>query len=192
MANNKRTVQDLAESMAKRHRYSKVMSESFIRGALSIIKGALEKENYVKVKGLGTFKLVTVNSRESVNVNTGERIEISEHQRLTFTPDKSLKERVNRPFEQFQTVVIEDDDLDLNHLHIDDIPDLTPQSEDDKVVSLVSDEEQSVEEENDCSSKVTSVPIGNDEDTVSLSAEKTNSITDSAEFVPSETSRTGK
>ena len=113
MANNKRTVQDLAESMAKRHRYSKVKSESFIRGALSIIKGALEKENYVKVKGLGTFKLVTVNSRESVNVNTGERIEISEHQRLTFTPDKSLKERVNRPFEQFQTVVIEDDDLDF-------------------------------------------------------------------------------
>ena len=110
MANNKRTVQDLAESMAKRHRYSKVKSESFIRGALSIIKGALEKENYVKVKGLGTFKLVTVNSRESVNVNTGERIEISEHQRLTFTPDKSLKERVNRPFEQFQTIVIEDDD----------------------------------------------------------------------------------
>ena len=118
MANNKRTVQDLAESMAKRHRYSKVKSERFIRGALSIIKGALEKENYVKVKGLGTFKLVTVNSRESVNVNTGERIEISEHQRLTFTPDKSLKERVNRPFEQFQTVVIEDDDLDLNHLKL--------------------------------------------------------------------------
>lgn len=192
MANNKRTVQDLAESMAKRHRYSKVKSESFIRGALSIIKGALEKENYVKVKGLGTFKLVTVNSRESVNVNTGERIEISEHQRLTFTPDKSLKERVNRPFEQFQTVVIEDDDLDLNHLHIDDILDVTPQPDDDKVVSLVSDEEQSVEEENDCSSKVTSVPISNDEDTVSLSAEEKNNVTDSAEFVRSETSGTGK
>ena len=80
----------------------------------------------------------------------------------------------------------------MNHLHIDDIPDLTPQSEDDKVVSLVSDEEQSVEEENDCSSKVTSVPIGNDEDTVSLSAEEKYNVTDSAEFVRSETSGTGK
>ncbi len=130
MANRKITVQDLAECMAVRHSYSKTKSENFIRCALSIIKESLEKDSYVKVKGLGTFKLVTVNSRESVNVNTGERIEISEHQRLTFTPDKSLKSRVNRPFEHFATVVIEDDNIDLNTLSV--VPDVEVVSTDEE------------------------------------------------------------
>ena len=106
MANNKRTVQDLAESMAKRHRYSKVKSESFIRGALSIIKGALEKENYVKVKGLGTFKVLQMEDRESVNVNTGERFIIEGHQKISFSPDPELKDRINKPFSAFETVEI--------------------------------------------------------------------------------------
>lgn len=116
MGNAKYTIQDWAEGFAKRSHLSRAKADSFLRTFFQLIKKGIEEDNFVKVKGLGTFKLVTVGSRESVDVNTGERIEIGEHQRLMFTPDKSLKERVNRPFEQFSTVTIEDDTLDLGAL----------------------------------------------------------------------------
>jgi hypothetical protein len=62
----------------------------------------------VKIKGLGTFKVIDVDARESVNVNTGERVTIDSHQKLTFTPDAAMKELVNKPFSQFETVVLND------------------------------------------------------------------------------------
>jgi nucleoid DNA-binding protein len=113
MANGKQTVQDWAEGLSRRSKISRAKSDSFLRAFFSLIKKGLAEENFVKIKGLGTFKLVPVSSRESIDVNTGQRIEIGEHQRLLFTPDKTMKERVNRPFEQFDTIVIEDDALDL-------------------------------------------------------------------------------
>lgn len=116
MGNTKFTIQDWAEGFAKRSRMSRAKADSFLRTFFNLIKKSIEDDNFVKIKGLGTFKLVTVGSRESVDVNTGERIEIGEHQRLIFTPDKTLKERVNRPFEQFATTVIDDDSLDLGTL----------------------------------------------------------------------------
>lgn len=63
-----------------------------------LIEEALVTEKYVKVKGLGTFKLTEVESRESVNVNTGERIEIQGHTKISFTPDSSMKDLINKPF----------------------------------------------------------------------------------------------
>ncbi len=111
MANEKATIQDLAERLAARNRCSRTRADMFLRKMFNQIKSGLATDSFVKVKGLGTFKLVTVNSRTSVDVNTGEKIEISEHQRLVFTPDNSLKERVNKPFEKFETVKIEDDDV---------------------------------------------------------------------------------
>ena len=109
MGNEKHTIQDLAAALSANNKLSRAKNEAFARAMFTLIRSELEKDGFVKVKGLGTFKIITVNSRESVDVNTGERIEISEHQRLSFVPDKLLKERVNRPFEAFETTIIEDD-----------------------------------------------------------------------------------
>ena len=68
----------------------------------------LQTDKIVKIKGLGTFKLVTVDSRESVDVNTGERIVIKEYTKINFTPDPILRDTINKPFAQFETVVLYD------------------------------------------------------------------------------------
>jgi hypothetical protein len=73
-----------------------------------IIQTNLEKDKVVKIKGLGTFKIIDVDDRESVNVNTGERVLIEGHNKITFTPDALMKELVNKPFSQFETVVLND------------------------------------------------------------------------------------
>ena len=74
-----------------------------------LIEEALEKDKYVKVqKGLGAFKLIDVESRESVNVNTGERFEIQGHTKVSFTPEPALKDLINKPFSHFETVVLND------------------------------------------------------------------------------------
>lgn len=75
---------------------------------MQIMKG-LEEERYVKVKGLGVFKLIDVESRRSVDVNTKEYIEIPEHRKITFTPESALKELINKPFAHFETIEIKSD-----------------------------------------------------------------------------------
>lgn len=106
---NKKNMIDFAESLSALSGKSKTFSASFIRSFFDLIKNTLYEDSYVKIKGFGTFKLITVNGRESVNVNTGERIEIGEHLRLSFVPDKQLAQRVNRPFENFTTLILDDE-----------------------------------------------------------------------------------
>ena len=101
---NKITISDLAEGLAKRKHITRKAAEQFIRTIFETIKDHLLEGEPVKIKGLGTFKLITVNSRESVNVHTGERIVIDSHPKITFTPEKALSDRVNRPFADFETV----------------------------------------------------------------------------------------
>lgn len=107
---NKITLRDLTEALVVKNGGTKSFSESFIRNFFDLIKLNLDKDNYVKVKGLGTFKLMTMSERESVDVNTGDRIEIPEYSRVVFTSDKSLSQRINRPFENFSTVIIDGDE----------------------------------------------------------------------------------
>ena len=87
---------------------SKKDAELFVRSLFDLIEEALATEKYVKVKGFGTFKLTEVDSRESVNVNTGERIEIQGHTKVSFTPDTTMKDLINKPFAHFETVVLND------------------------------------------------------------------------------------
>lgn len=105
---NKITIIDLAEGLAKRKHIQRKDAELFIRTVFETIQERLLEGDPVKVKGLGTFKLITVNSRESVNVQTGERIVIDSHAKVSFTPDKALSDRVNRPFADFETVALND------------------------------------------------------------------------------------
>lgn len=113
MAKNKITLQALSDMMASNGACSKTTSEAFVRNFFSVLKEALQKDNIIKIKGFGTFKLVVVAARESVNVNTGERVSIAEYNKITFTPDKALKERVNKPFAQFDTIPVDDEDIEI-------------------------------------------------------------------------------
>lgn len=106
---NKLQMQDLAEAVVKSTNCSKKNADTFIRTMFDMIEEFLETDEYVKIKGLGTFKLIMVGKRESINVNTGERFEIDGHSKVTFTPDSNIKELINKPFAQFQSVVINDE-----------------------------------------------------------------------------------
>ena len=104
--NEKRSLQDLIDLLAEKHELSKKEAEAVVKGMFDLIEEALEREKYVKVKGLGTFKLTEVDRRESVDVNTGERIEIQGHTKVSFTPDTSMKDQINKPFAHFETVIL--------------------------------------------------------------------------------------
>jgi nucleoid DNA-binding protein len=103
---DKITIQDIIELLTEKHGMTKKDAETFVKGMFELIEEALATEKYVKVKGLGTFKLTEVGSRESVNVNTGERIEIQGHTKISFTPDTTMKDLINKPFAHFETVVL--------------------------------------------------------------------------------------
>ncbi len=106
--NNKITLPELVDLVAQATNSSKRVSELFLKELFATITQTLADGDSVKVKGLGTFKLTEVSPRKSVNVNTGEAIEIPGHNKLTFIADKELADAVNTPFAQFDTVVLDD------------------------------------------------------------------------------------
>lgn len=106
--NEKINIQELIQLLSDRLGVGAQDAESFIKEFFLLIESGLERDKYVKVKGLGTFKLIDVDNRESVDVNTGERIEIQGHTKISFTPENALKELVNRPFSHFEAVVLND------------------------------------------------------------------------------------
>ena len=99
---------ELAAVLSKRYGVNKKDATGFVTQMFDIIQQSLEQDKLVKIKGLGTFKIIDVDDRESVNVNTGERVLIEGHPKITFAPDALMKELVNKPFSQFETVVLND------------------------------------------------------------------------------------
>ena len=104
----KLTIQEIAAVLQQKNSFDKQEANTFVTTMFQIIQERLETDGIVKVKGFGTFKLVDVEARESVSVRTGERVVIDGHAKVTFTPDATMKELVNRPFSQFETVVLND------------------------------------------------------------------------------------
>lgn len=103
---SKISINDIADILVSKNGLEKNEAESFVTSIFDTLQDALERESIVKIKGLGTFKIIGVEARESVNVNTGERVVIERHGKVTFTPDNTMKELVNKPFSQFETVVL--------------------------------------------------------------------------------------
>ena len=101
-------ITDLALFLANKHGMKQKDAEKFISQMFDLLSEVLDEEKQVKVKGLGTFKVTSVKDRASVNVNTGERIIIEGRDKISFTPDASMKNLVNKPFAQFETVVLKD------------------------------------------------------------------------------------
>lgn len=149
---------ELAQRLADKHNIGKRNVSDFLNSFIDVIRENLASEGSVKIKGLGTFKVVKVKDRESVNVNTGERYIIYGHERLSFTPDSLMKELVNRPFSQFDTVELndgvvfedieEDKTEDVDETPIDDFAD-----ESDENVSPIDEdietESEEIQAEND-------------------------------------------
>ncbi len=104
--NDKLNIQNLIDLFAQKQGVPPKEVEEFVKTFFALIEEGLERDRYVKIKKWGTFKLIDVDSRESVDVNTGERIEIQGHTKVSFTPDSSLKEVINRPFAHFETVIL--------------------------------------------------------------------------------------
>lgn len=102
----KMTIQEIAKILIEKNKLSQKDANKFAAAMFEIIQQRLDSEGLVKVKGLGTFKMIRVEARESVSVRTGERVMIDSHAKVTFTPDATMKELVNKPFSQFDTVIL--------------------------------------------------------------------------------------
>lgn len=167
---------DLISLLAKGSNISVAKAELFTKSFFDLIIEGLEQDGIVKINGLGTFKVMDVASRGSVNVNTGEKIEIKGHKKLTFIPADALKDEVNQPFAMFEPVEVDDTYQ----------PDSTNETETDEVVETLAvitaetemsaveekdveeTEKAQVEEEPVAEAIVTEV-VGNNEETESLS-----------------------
>lgn len=107
--NNKISFPELVELLSKSTNASKKTCEAFLKSFFGAIEDALAAGETVKIKNLGVFKVAKVEARKSVHVNTGEEIEIPEHNKIIFTPDKSLADAVNGAFAEFETIELDDD-----------------------------------------------------------------------------------
>lgn len=106
---------DLSHVLVEKYQLSQNDANTFIVSFVEVLTNGLKSDKQVKIKGLGTFKVVSVSPRESVDVNTGERILIEGREKISFTPENSLRDRVNSPFELFDTVEV-DDHIDFSDI----------------------------------------------------------------------------
>lgn len=138
------SITDLAGVIAKQRKLSTKDVEKFISAMFLVVDKGLDADRLVKIKGLGTFKVTSVKPRESINVNTGTRVVIEGHDKVSFTPDTSMRDLINKPFAQFETVVLKDD-VDFSDIEHDN-------SDEEKRESVASNTEKEVQEEKTISS----------------------------------------
>ena len=146
--NNKITFPELVDTIAELTNTSKRVSELFLKELFAIVKEKLENGENVKIKGLGTFKVVEMASRKSVNVNSGEDMEIPAHRKVNFTPDKSLAEAINTPFEEFETIILDDDfsEEDIQELSLIEDEDIIDETETEETLVETDTVEEIVQE----------------------------------------------
>lgn len=143
--NNRLTIQDLAGLLAECTGKDRKSTELFLREFIAVISEGVCTDKIVKVKGLGTFKVILVEKRESIHVNTGERFLIPQHYKFSFLPDKDLRELVNKPFSFFETTELSDnvDFSDIDEQEQEDEKD----SDDESVEELMPEREEPIAEE---------------------------------------------
>lgn len=162
-------IKDLARFLVEKHGIKLGDAELFISLMTEIINEGVHRERQVKIKGLGTFKLTSVSSRESIDVNTGERIVIEGRDKLSFAPDNAMKELVNQPFSQFETIVV-NDGVELEDEYKEQVEETAPAEEKKEIV-----EEKAVEEiEFPCEEPVEPIAVVSEmsDETMSLREEK--------------------
>lgn len=144
--NNRLAIQDLAGLLAEYTGKDKNSSERFLREFIAVVSEGVYTDKLVKVKGLGTFKIIPVEKRESIHVNTGERFVIPEHYKFSFLPDKELRELVNKPFSFFETTELREN-VDFTDMDVVlDEPDIK-ETEDESIEEMIPEEKHFPEEE---------------------------------------------
>lgn len=163
--NNRLTIQDLAGLLAEYTGKDKNSSERFLREFIAVVSEGVYTDKLVKVKGLGTFKIIPVEKRESIHVNTGERFVIPGHYKFSFLPDKELRELVNKPFSFFETTEL-GENVDFSDMDVvPDEPEIK-EVEDESVEEVMPEEKHLSEEEPVVSSKEESVVPSKEEPVV--------------------------
>lgn len=134
--NEKLNIQDLSVILAKQRGLEKEKAENFVREFFALIGEALETDKYLKIKGFGVFKLIEVESRESVNIQTKERFEIPGYTKISFTPDALLKDTINQPFAIFETVILNENTTfeEKNIGSVDELKDTGEEAEENNMV----------------------------------------------------------
>ncbi|WP_301028098.1 HU family DNA-binding protein [Parabacteroides goldsteinii] len=142
--NSRLTIQDLAGLLAERTGKDRNSAEQFLREFIAIVSQGVFTDKVAKIKGLGSFKIVLVEKRESIHVNTGERFLIPAHYKFSFLPDKELRELVNKPFSFFETTELNEDvdftDLDVSNTVED------KEAEDESVEEILQESEEVIVE----------------------------------------------
>ncbi len=157
----KLTIQEIAKILVEKNKLTVKEANQFAALVFEVIQEGLDTEGQVKVKGLGTFKKIQVEARESVSVRTGERVMIDSHAKITFTPDALMKELVNKPFSQFETVILNDG------VEFEDLADDLTEEELSELDSMENTEEEATQQVSKEQEVVS-------EETVATSAETTN------------------
>lgn len=124
-------IAELAQALVNKHGLDTKDAELFVERMFEVLNDALRHEKQVKLKGLGTFKVISVSPRKSIDVNTGEPIVIEGREKISFTPDVSMRDLVNRPFAQFETTVVNDgvDFSDIDNRMPAELPEEEPEEE---------------------------------------------------------------
>ncbi len=191
-------IQNLIDLLATKKGLNKRDAENFLKEMFTLIEKALETDKYIKIKGLGTFKLIDVDSRESVNVNTGARIEIQGHTKISFTPEAGIRDLINKPFAHFETVVLNEgvvfDDLSSGEEDTDKDTESENDSEEEVVQNaLITEEEQPespIESINEVIEAENPANLSTDKETTGEEANSTNAseeIKEIPEVTPIET-----
>lgn len=162
----KNSIADIASAVARKRKLDRKEATEIVTSFFRVIVDGLHEDRIVKVRGLGTFKVMTVKARESINVNTGERLVIDEHDKVTFVPDAAMKELVNKPFSQFATVVVNDG------VNFDSV-DVAAEAEQQKAMA---EQEPEVDERQE-----TPVEQGNETEDVPSDVESVGNVVDTAE-----------
>lgn len=147
---------DISKKLIEKFGLQKKKSDEVVTNFIDIINEGLREERLVKIKGLGTFKMMSINARESVDVNTGERILLEGREKISFTPDATIKELVNKPFAQFETVMLNpgvdfsdiDEKFKFTEQSIEVEADVKPKAESKPKVSVKPKEKSDVVEAN--------------------------------------------
>lgn len=135
--NSRLTIQDLATLLAERTGKDRNSAEKFLREFVAVVSQGVFTDKQVKVKGFGTFKIILVDKRESIHVNTGERFIIPAHYKFSFLPDKELRELVNKPFSFFETTEL-NEEVDFTELDISNtVEEKDADTEDESVEEII-------------------------------------------------------
>lgn len=177
---DKLNIQDLIDLLAEKHSMNRSDAESFVREFFALIEESLEKDKYVKIRGLGTFKLINVESRESININTGERFEIQGHAKISFTPETLLKEAINKPFAHFESVLLNE------NVVFDDMSATDNSTDDDENEAKTVTEDTVIQCQEEETASVVSTNISEPEKTLVESEEENHSISIEQTELPEE------